>query len=65
VADREVDLKPIIVPDLPQRVAHVQADRTDRGGDAQPGADSREEVREREVGDLRLNGADVEEGDAP
>src|SRR4029434_9306933 len=64
LANREIDLDPVVVQDLPERIAHVEADRADRRGDPEAAADAREEVVEREVLDLGRDGAGVEEGNA-
>src|SRR4030095_2334405 len=63
-AHREIDLDPGVLPDLPERIAHVEADRADRRGDPEAAADAGEEVVEREVLDLGRDGAGVEEGNA-
>src|SRR5262245_5779000 len=64
VANREIDLDPVVVQDLPERIANVEADRADRRGDPQAAADARVEVVEGEVLDLGRDGAGVEEGNA-
>src|SRR4030095_3731721 len=64
LANREIDLDPVLVQDLPKTIPHVEADRTDRRRDTQARAHAGVQGREREVGHLRRDHADVEERDA-
>src|SRR5262245_61374330 len=61
LANREIDLDPVVVLDLTERVAHVEADRADRRGDPEAAADARVEVVEGEVLDRGRDGAGAEE----
>src|SRR5262245_13960869 len=64
LANREIDLDPGVLPDLPERITHVEADRADLRGDPEAAADAGEEVVEGEVLDLGRDRAGVEERDA-
>src|SRR5262252_8982497 len=64
LANREIDLDPVVVPDLTERVAHVEADRADRRREPEAAADAGVEVVEGEILDLGRDGAGVEERDA-
>src|SRR5262245_14215000 len=61
LANREIDLKPVVGADLPEAVGQVEADGADRRRDPEPAADAREEGRPREVGHARSDQARVEE----
>src|SRR6185503_39738 len=64
LANREIDLDPVVVVDLAERIAHVETNRADRRGDPQAAADAGVEVVEGEILDLGRDGPGVEEGDA-
>src|SRR5262245_37489996 len=64
VANREIDLDPVVVQDLTEGVAHIEPDWTDRRGEPEAAADAGVEVVEGEILDLGRDGAGVEEGDA-
>src|SRR5262245_17973434 len=64
LANREIDLDPVVLLDLADRIAHVEADRADRRGEPEAAADAGVEVVEGEILDLGRDGTGVEEGNA-
>src|SRR5215470_7875459 len=64
LANREIDLDPVVVLDLPERITHVETDRADRRGDPETAADARVEIVEGKVLDRGRDGAGIEEGNA-
>src|SRR5262245_41076660 len=64
LANREIDLDPVVVQDLPERIAHVETDRANRRGDPETAADARVEIVEGKVLDRGRDGAGIEEGNA-